>query len=119
MALDGGSREQRIIDHQVLLSRTREIMERFAARERAWGDRREARQQTAWLRRQLADLIASASPEDLEALGVTDQAVREVRLGASVQAVWRRLHVPPPFADRPASADEPGGAANPPRDAPR
>ena len=103
MGTRGENREQRIIDHEVRLSRTREIVERFAAREGVWAERYEARQQTAWLRRRLIDLIASTPLEEMENLGLTDQSVRDVRLGTSVREVWERLHPPPAFPQlRPA-----------------
>lgn len=95
MVLNGGSKEQRIIDHEVLLSRTRETIEQYCAGRRARGERGEAAEQADWMRGRLADLIASASLDELNALGVTDQTVREMDLGASVQAVWQRLHPPP------------------------
>lgn len=111
MAESGENREQRIIDHEVRLSRTREIVEGYAAGRRARGESREAWRQAAWMRERLAGLIAGASLEELDSLGVTDQVVRELRLGASVQAVWRRLHSSPP----PPTQLSPPGARRAPR----
>ncbi len=94
MAADRGRLDQRIIDNEVRLSRSRALIEdTFLQRER-WADAREAGEEAAWLRGRLAAMIAGASGGELEELGLTDDMVREAGLGNSLRDAWERLHPP-------------------------
>jgi|GEM_PF-3936973 len=95
MAQSREAREQQVIDHQVLLSRTREIIHDYVAGQQGRTEARDSLQQSIWIRRQIADMIARSTPDELDALGLTDDMMRELRLGTSVQAAWEALHPPP------------------------
>jgi hypothetical protein len=103
MASSRESRQQRLIEHEMRLSRTRALIDRYAAWMQERDDARDAGRETAWVRRRMAEMIAGASPDELHALGVTDEVVREMRLGTSLRDAWSRLHPPPPsvFRDEP------------------
>lgn len=108
------AREQQAIDHEVRLSRSRAIIHDYVVGQQGREEARDSWQQTAWMRGQVADMIAHASRDELESLGLTDDMIRELRLGTSLQAAWEAQHLPPdsmsPDSARPASV---GGAYKP------
>lgn len=117
MASNQDRREQRIIEHEVLLSRTRAIIQDYLVARQERADARAATEQNAWMRTQVSDMIARASADELEGLGLTDELMRELRLGTSVQGVWTALHSAPrasrlrsPRGFAGERGDDPGGA---------
>lgn len=84
--------EQRIIDHEVRVARTRAAVQRVHATREAQRERRQALQEMLWLREQcVAMLRTAATEEELQGLGLTDEVMRELRLGDSVSAAWHRF----------------------------
>jgi hypothetical protein len=84
--------QQRIIDHEARLSRAAGLVHDYQERQRARAAARLSWEQSAWLRRQLAQMIAESPRDELHALGLTDEMVRESRLGDTLQAAWDRSH---------------------------
>lgn len=84
--------DQRIIDHEVKLTRTTAALERALAGQKARGERRQALAEALWVRQQYVAMLRSARDEgELRELGLTDEMIRDVRLGDSVSAAWRRF----------------------------
>lgn len=89
--------EQRLIEHEVRLSNAREAGALYAASRDARQDRRTAAADRRWYRKQLISMLIEAGTEaDLEGLGLSDEVMREARLGDTVHAAWTRFHPPSP-----------------------
>lgn len=88
--------EQRQIDQEVRLSRTRETMHlSHEARERR-RDRRSARAENAWFRDQLILMLKGAeTEEELAGLGLSDGLIQEANLGDSLVQAWSRFRPDP------------------------
>lgn len=90
MVRDESDRQQRLIDLETRLSRSREIIERNRVQRQLWAERADAAQERAWLRAQVADLIASAgSLQDLRDLGISNELLRELGLSATACRLLR------------------------------
>ncbi|HEX6371899.1 MAG TPA: hypothetical protein VF006_23450 [Longimicrobium sp.] len=90
--------DQRLIEHEVRLSKAREAGEQHAAFRDAWEVQQSGRADRQWYRRQLISMLAEARTEaDLTGLGLSDEVIREARLGKSVHEAWTRFHPPPPM----------------------
>ena len=93
--------EQRLIDHEVRLSEARESGYRYAAARDVRRERHGSEADRRWYRGELiAMLTAARSERELHGLGLSDQVVREARLGDSLLEAWTRFR-PQPF-DPPA-----------------
>lgn len=89
--------EQRMIDHEVRLTRAREAGQMYVARLRARQERESNEAERQWYRRELISMLRSARTEaDLHGLGLSDRVVREARLGGSLLEAWARFCPPPP-----------------------
>lgn len=96
-----------MIDHEVRLARTEAAIQRARGTRQAHGARRQALQEKLWMREQYVAMLRTASTqEELQALGLTDEMMREARLGDSLAAVWHRFG--PAGGDPPASRHGPG-----------
>ena len=84
--------QQQIIDHEVRLSRAAALVHEYQRRRSLRAEARLHWEQATWLRRQLAGMIADMPRDELHELGLTDQMVREARLGDSLQAAWDQAH---------------------------
>lgn len=105
-----GEMEQRMLDHEMRLSRTAELVLRYRAARRARLAARAAWEQDTWMRREISEMIAAARRDELDHLGLTDDVVRELRLGDSVLEAWEKLHPAPfNFAPPPRKPGEPAG----------
>lgn len=89
--------EQRLVDHEVLLARTEAAIQQVRGSRQSRGERRAALQEELWVREQyVAMLRATETEQELPGLGLTDEMIREVRLGDSLAAAWHRFGPPPP-----------------------
>lgn len=91
--------EQRAIDHEVRLARARTVLEACRIARLLRMESKEARGELLWLREQYFSMLRAAGTEqEVRELGLTDEAVREARLGATVAEAWQRVHrlIPPP-----------------------
>lgn len=89
--------EQRLIEHEVRLSKAREAGELYVAGRDARQDERSSVADYRWYRQQLISMLLSARTEsELEGLGLSDEVMREARLGNSVHEAWAGFHPPPP-----------------------
>jgi hypothetical protein len=87
--------DQRLIEHEVRLSERREAREQYAARVAARYDRQSGQGDRRWYRGQLISMLVEARAEaDLAGLGLSDEVMREARLGESVHEAWTRFHPP-------------------------
>jgi hypothetical protein len=85
--------EQRRIDHEVRLSRAREVVEGYVGGRASREERRSSAAENRWFREQVAAMLAGAArEEELAGLGLSDAMVREARLGDSVAEAWARYH---------------------------
>jgi hypothetical protein len=105
MWMDRDALEQRLIEHEMRLSRARATLHDFLVHQQRRADRHGQEEQTDWLRLRIAEMIATASLEELPTLGLDDTLVRELELGPSLRAVWERLCAPPPTHSRPRRGD--------------
>jgi hypothetical protein len=88
--------EQRLIEHEVRLSKAREAGERYALGREAREDQWSSAEDRRWYREQLISMLIEARTEaDLEGLGLSDEVIREARLGDSVHAAWTHFHPSP------------------------
>ncbi len=88
--------EQKLIEHEVRLSTAREAGELYVASRAARQDERSSVADRRWYREQLISMLMEARTEaDLEGLGLSDEVVREARLGNSVHEAWSRFHYTP------------------------
>jgi hypothetical protein len=88
--------EQKLIEHEVRLSKAREAGALYALGREARKDSRSSVTDRRWYREQLVSMLIEARTEaDLEGLGFSDEVVREARLGNSVHEAWARFHCPP------------------------
>lgn len=88
--------EQRLIDHEVRLTRAREAGELYAAARDARKEKQSGQADRRWYREQLISMLKAARTEaDLEGLGLSDEVMREARLGESVHEAWTRFHFLP------------------------
>ena len=84
MIRDESDRQQRQIDLEKRLSRSREIIEQNRAQRRLWAEMAEAAEERAWLRNEVAHLLAGAgSRQDLRDLGISDELIRDLGLSAA------------------------------------
>ena len=89
--------EQRLIDHEVQMSKVRETRQRHAATRESWQVRESGRADRRWYRGELITMLAGARTEaDLHGLGLSDAMVREARLGDTLAEAWTRFRPPPP-----------------------
>lgn len=92
--------QQRMIDHEVRMSEAREIGELYTASRESRHERQISQADGRWYRGELiAMLTAARSERDLHGLGLSDDVVREARLGDSLAEAWTRFrpqHRPPP-----------------------
>lgn len=85
--------DQRLIEHEVRLSERREAREEYAARLKVRHDQLSGHADGRWYRDQLISMLMEARTEaDLSGLGLSDEVMREARLGDSVHAAWTRFH---------------------------
>lgn len=92
--------EQRMIDTEVRRSVAREADEAFTAARDAHQERESSRADRRWYRGELiAMLTAAKTASDLHELGLSDDVVREARLGDTLVQAWARFR-PPHFAAR-------------------
>lgn len=85
--------EQRLIDHEVRISRAREAVAKYQGGRESREERRSGAAEERWFRKQLVSMLSGAATvQDLEGLGVSDEVVREARLGESVAEAWARYH---------------------------
>ncbi len=95
---DRGEYEQRLIDHEVRLTESREAIARYLGGRQSREDGRSSAAEERWFREQLIAMLAGASSEDdLAGLGLTDELVRKARLGDSLAEAWARHHHPSPL----------------------
>lgn len=93
--------EQRLIDHEVRRGRVLEARERFVASRERRQELRSRRGGLHWYRRELAAILAAARTEqELHELGLSDEVVREARLGDTLREAWGRFRLPPTSAER-------------------
>lgn len=86
MVRDESDRQQRQIDVEKRLSRSREIIEQNRAQWQRWAELLEAAQERAWLRAEVRDVIAGAeSLQELRELGISSELIRELGLGAAAR----------------------------------
>lgn len=106
-------REQRIIDHEVRLSRAREAVAHTRGKREGRSTRRAAAAEQAWHRENVISMLGSvATEQELQELGLSDDVVQEVGLGDSLLRAWKAFRrVPPegaraetPTAERPPRA---------------
>ena len=89
--------QQRMIEHEVRLSEAREAGEEYAVRLGDRFDQQSGYADRRWYRDQLVSMLMEARTEaDLAGLGLSDEVIREARLGESVHEAWTRYHPPPP-----------------------
>ena len=94
--------EQRVIDHEVHLSKVRERSQRYAASRESHEVRESGRKDRRWFRGELIAMLAAARTEaDLHGLGLSDDLVREVGLGDTLTQAWTRFRPPPPHLTGP------------------
>jgi type II secretory pathway component PulF len=85
--------EQRLIDHEVRVTRAREAVEQYQGGRQSRAELRTSAAEDRWFREQLITMLAAASTlEDLAGLGLTDELVRTTRLGDSLAEAWARHH---------------------------
>lgn len=85
--------DQRLIEHEVRLSKAREAGELYALRREAREDHWSSAADRRWYREQLISMLMAAPTEaDLEGLGLSDEVMRDARLGESVHEAWARFH---------------------------
>lgn len=95
--------QQRIIDHEVRLTRARLAAACTAAASESRRDDRRSAAEEGWVRQQAIAMLASApTAGDLAGLGLSDAFIRDAGLGTSLRAAWRAFH-------------RPGGRPHPPR----
>ena len=90
--------EQRAIDYEVRLAHARVVQEQSRIARLQRMESKEARGELLWLREQYFSMLRAAGTEqEVRELGLTDEAVREARLGATVADAWQRVHrfIPP------------------------
>jgi hypothetical protein len=93
--------EQKLIDHEIRVSKVREAGELYAASREARRERRSGLSDRRWYRDQLISMLMAARTEaDLEGLGLSDEVVREAGLGDSLHETWAGFHSPPDSPDR-------------------
>lgn len=93
--------EQRIIDHEVRLSRARESVAQCHDRQQRWSDRRAATAEQDWYREEVVSILAAATTEqELQSLGLSNRVIREVGLGESLLKAWRSVHPRNPGSPR-------------------
>lgn len=98
MAASGKNLDQSIIDHEVRLGRMEAGLERVRASRQARDETRRAAAEARWFREQyVAMLRSAASEEELQGLGLSDEMIREARLGDSLLEAWKALRPPPVF----------------------
>jgi hypothetical protein len=102
MHQDRDAIEQRLIEHEMRLSRARAAVHDYVVQRQRRIDRRTEWEQAVWLRRQVAQMITAMPLDELPTLGVDDALVRELNLGPSLRAAWERLCAPPPRHSPPA-----------------
>ncbi|MBW3570500.1 MAG: hypothetical protein KY467_05295 [Gemmatimonadetes bacterium] len=104
--------EQRLIDHEVRLSEARETGYRYTAARELRRERGSREADRRWYRGELVAMLTAARTErELHGLGLSDQVVREARLGDSLLEAWMRFHPQPyhpaaPATDRAERADQ-------------
>lgn len=90
MATDRTDRQQRQIDLEKTVSRSREIVERARLQRQVRAEMAEAAQERAWLRDQVAEMIDDArSLQELADLGVSDELIRGLGLSSAVRHLRR------------------------------
>jgi hypothetical protein len=94
----GNEFDQKLIDHEVRVSKAREAGEIHAAGRDSLRERQSSQADRRWYRGELiAMLTAACSEADLHGLGLSDAVVREARLGDSLLEAWTRFrprHLP-------------------------
>lgn len=98
--------EQRLIDHEVRRGRTNEAGALFTAGRESRQQLRGGAAEREWYRRELIAILADARSEaELHGLGLSDEVVREARLGDTLLEAWARFgpprHRPPPTSPPP------------------
>lgn len=97
--------QQRMIEHEVRLSEKREAGEQYTARLEARFDQQSGHADRRWYRDQLVSMLMEARAEaDLSGLGLSDEVIREARLGESVHEAWTRFHPPANHPTHPRGA---------------
>jgi hypothetical protein len=100
MRMDRDALEQRLIEHEMRLSRARAALHDHLVHRQRRAELHGDREQADWLRLRIAEMIAAASLDELPTLGLDDTLVRELELGPSLRAAWERLCAPPPIHSR-------------------
>lgn len=96
MTVPSRDNQQRIIDHQVLLAQAGVLREQSRIARQGRIDGRAAQGELQWLREQYLSMLRAAETEvEARQLGLTDEVVREARLGMSVADAWERTRTPP------------------------
>lgn len=84
--------EQRLIDHEVRLSEARETGQRYTASLKLCQASQSGQADRRWYRGELVSMLAAARTEaDLHGLGLSDEVVRDARLGKSLREAWERF----------------------------
>jgi len=90
--------DQKLIDHEVRMSKMREAGEIHAAGRDSLRERQSRQADRRWYRGELVAMLTAARSEaDLQGLGLSDDVVREARLGDSLLEAWTRFrfrHLP-------------------------
>lgn len=109
MAGRSPEQEQRVINFEVLMSRTREAAVRFDAMRLGRRQRLADVQERRWYRRELIAILGSAPTErEVADLGLSNEMVREARLGNTVKEAWARFGPGSPvFHGRESGGDRP------------
>lgn len=92
MAASSNEQEQRIIDHEVRVAHTEALVEQTRAARRARVENRGLEAESQWFRQQYITMLRSAATsQELHDLGLTDELVRDARLGGSLTEAWERF----------------------------
>jgi hypothetical protein len=99
--------DQRLIEHEVRISERREAREQYVAGLGVRHDQQSGQADRRWYRGQLISMLMEARTEaDLAGLGLSDEAIREARLGESVHTAWTRFHSSPSYLAEPAERSD-------------
>jgi hypothetical protein len=84
--------DQKLIDHEVRVTKAREAGEIHAAGRDSLAERQNSQADRRWYRGELVAMLTAARSEaDLHGLGLSDAVVREARLGDSLLEAWTRF----------------------------
>jgi hypothetical protein len=87
--------EQKVIDHEVRMSKAREVGQVYSDGRDSRTAGRSTQADRRWYRAELVGMLREARSEaDLRGLGFSDDVVREARLGDTLLDAWARFRLP-------------------------